>query len=83
MKSFCVLCVKVVQGPIKFDVIDVVPGKMKLWDVEQISNVKVYKYFFVVVELFKSIFKKRKGFIGVDRILCKVNEVKQRSDCPN
>ena len=82
MKLFCVLSVKVIQGPIKFDVIDIVPSKMKLWDVECIPNLKVYEYLFVVVKLFKRIFEKSKALIGVDGILRKVNEVEQCSDCP-
>ena len=54
---------------------------MKLRDVECIMNAEIYKNILVVVKVIESIFKKCKGFVSVDRILCEVNEVQQSSDC--
>ena len=77
VQSLGILSIVVVGRAIKPDGVDVMSSEeMKFVDVEVLANTEIDENLLILVEATKRIFKKRKGLIGMQWILSKVEGVK-------
>jgi hypothetical protein len=72
MKTLCIFSVIIVCCSKQFNGVNIVNQGVKLGQVEVLTNAKLNKYVFVVMEIMKGLVEELEGFRGMDRVLGKV-----------